>query len=342
MITMEEANVETVPAKRQPTRMKAIVHERYGRPDVLELREVDTPVLDADQVLVRVHASSVNPVEWYGVTGMLFARMGSGLRRPKITSVGGDLAGTVEAVGSDVTDLRPGDEVFGTGIGAWAEYAAAREARLVPKPANVSFEQAAAVPVAALTALQALRDHGRVQPGQKVLINGASGGVGTYAVQLAKWFGADVTAVCSTRNVELAESLGADRVVDYTKDDFTKLSERHELLVDVAGSRSFLQCRRVLTPDATFVLVGGRMTYRGLGPLPHIAGTILKSKGRSQSVKFFVAKMEKEDLGLLAELLEAGTVKSVIDRRYELSQAPEALAYLGEGHARGKVVIDIG
>jgi NADPH:quinone reductase-like Zn-dependent oxidoreductase len=308
---------------------------------VLELRDVDLPVIEDDQVLVRVQATSVNPVEWYGVTGMLFARIGTGLRSPKITSVGGDLAGRVEAVGSDVKDLRPGDEVFGAGIGAWAEYAAAREARLVPKPATVSFEEAAAVPVAALTALQALRNHGEVEAGQKVLINGASGGVGTYAVQLAKWFGADVTAVCSTSNVEQARSLGADRVVDYTHEDFTKLGERHDLMLDVAGSRSFLDCRRVLTPNAAFVLIGGRMTYRGLGPLPHLAGTILKSKGRSQRVKFFVAKMEKEDLGLLADLLEAGTVQSVIDRRYELSRAPAALAYLGEGHARGKVVITV-
>jgi len=338
MITMEERDVEAPEAKRA-TRMKAIVHERYGRPDVLELRDVDVPVIEDDQVLVRVHASSVNPVEWYGVTGPYFARIGTGLRRPKVTSVGADLAGRVEAVGKDVKDFRPGDEVFGTGSGAWAEYAAARQARLVLKPAGVSFEEAAAVPIAALTALQALRDHGKVQPGQKVLINGASGGVGTYAVQLAKWLGADVTAVCSTRKVELARSLGADRVVDYTQEDFTTRGERHDLMLDIAGSRSFFEYRRVLTPEASIVQIGGQMTYRGLGPLPHIAATMLKAKGRSQSLKFFVAKIDKPDLGLLAELLEAGTVKSVIDGRYELSRAAEALAYLGEGHARGKVVI---
>jgi NADPH:quinone reductase-like Zn-dependent oxidoreductase len=321
--------------------MKAIVHERYGRPDVLQLRDVEMPVIEDEQVLVRVHASSVNPVEWYGVTGLFFARIGDGVRKPKTTSVGGDLAGRVEAVGSGVTDLRPGDEVFGTGIGAWAEYAAARATRLAPKPANVSFEEAAAVPVAALTALQALRNQGEVEPGQKVLINGASGGVGTYAVQLAKWLGADVTAVCSTGNVELAASLGADRVVDYTREDFTRLTERHELMLDIAGSRSFLECRRVLTPDATVVVVGGPMTYRGLGPLPHIAAMMLKSKGRSQRVKFFTAKIEKADLAVLGELLETGKVRSVIDRRYELSRAPAALAYLGEGHARGKIVITV-
>ena len=321
--------------------MKAIVHERYGRPDVLELRDVDMPEIADEQVLVRVRAASVNPVEWYGVTGLFLARIGSGMRRPKDQSVGGDVAGVVEAVGKGVDDLEPGDEVFGTAAGSWAEYAAAREIRLARKPANISFEEAAAVPVAALTALQGLRDNGKVQPGQKVLINGASGGVGTFAVQLAKWLGAEVTAVCSTRNVEQAALLGADHVVDYTQEDFTRRGERYDVMLDIAGSRSFLACRRVLTPEATFVLIGGRMTYRRMGPLPHIGGTILKAKGRSQTVKFFTAKIEKEDLGLLAELLEAGTVRSVIDRRYELSRAAEALAYLGEGHARGKVVIAV-
>jgi NADPH:quinone reductase-like Zn-dependent oxidoreductase len=338
MITMEYSS-EEAPESKRTSRMRAVIHERYGRPDVLELRDVDKPVLEDQQVLVQVHATSVNPVEWYGVTAPIFARIGNGLRRPKVTSVGGDLAGRVEAVGKDVEDLRPGDEVFGTGIGAWAEYAVARETRLALKPAGVSFEDAAAAPVAGITALQALRDHGKVEPGQKVLINGASGGVGTYAVQLAKWLGADVTAVCSTRNVEQARSLGADRVVDYTQEDFTKLGQRHDVMLDIVGSRSFLACRRVLTRDATVVVVGGRMTYRGLGPLPHLAGTMLKGKGRSQHVKLFMAKINTEDLSLLGNLLEAGTVKSVIDRRYELSQAAEALAYLGEGHARGKVVI---
>src|SRR5438034_2217737 len=321
--------------------MKAIVHERYGRPDVLELREVDRPALEDDQVLVQVHASSVNPVEWYGVTGLILARMGSGVRRPKDPAVGGDLAGRVEAVGRDVTDFQPGDEVFGTSGGAWAEYASASPERLAPKPASVSFEEAAAVPVAGITALQALRDHGQVQPGQKVLINGASGGVGTFAVQLAKFFGADVTAVCSTRNVEQARSLGADRVVDYTQEDFTKLGERYDLMLDIAGSRSFLAFRRVLTPEATVVLIGGRMTYRGLGPLPHLGGTFLKSRGRSQTVKFFVAKINREDLAFLGELLEAGKVRSVIDRTYPLSEAPAALSYLGEGHARANIGVAV-
>jgi NADPH:quinone reductase-like Zn-dependent oxidoreductase len=321
--------------------MKAIVHERYGMPDVLELRDVDLPVIADNQVLLRVQASSVNPAEWYGVTGPLFARaFGGGLRKPKSTKVGADVAGVVETVGKDVTEFEPGDEVFGTSGASWAEYAPAREVRLVRKPANVSFEEAAAVPIAALTALQALRDNGGVQPGQKVLINGASGGVGTYAVQLAKVLGADVTAVCSTGNVDLARSLGADRVVDYTKEDFTQLGQRHDLMLDIAGSQPFRKFRRVLTPKATVVVVGAKFPSNGgIGPLSHVIGMKLAGLGRSQTVKFFIAKINKEDLGVLQELLEAGKVKSVIDRRFELSETADALRYLGEGHARGKVII---
>jgi NADPH:quinone reductase-like Zn-dependent oxidoreductase len=321
--------------------MFAILHERYGRPDVLELRDVDKPAIGDDQVLVRVHASSVNPVEWYGVSGPYFARVGNGVRRPKEQTVGADLAGTVEAVGRDVTSLEPGDEVFGVSGASWAEYTLARESRLAKKPANLTFEEAAAVPVAGVTALQALRDKGHVRPGRKVLINGASGGVGTFAVQLAKTFGAEVTAVCSTGNVEQARSLGADRVVDYTKEDFTQLGVQHDLVLDIAGSRSFLEMRKVLTPEATFVLVGGRMTYRGLGPLPHVGGTILKSRFRSQTVTFFVAKITTDDLSFLADLLESGQVRAVIDRTYPVSEAPAALEYLGEGHARAKVVLTV-
>ena len=328
-------------ATAQRGTMKAIVHERYGRPDVLELRDVDVPVAEDNQVLVRVHASSVNPVEWYGVTGPLFARTPTSLLKPKDTRVGGDLAGRVEAVGRDVEEFQPGDEVFGTGVGAWAEYACAGAARLGPKPARLSFEEAAAVPVAAITALQALRDVGRVQAGQRVLINGASGGVGTFAVQIAKAFGAEVTGVCSTTKVDMVRALGADRVIDYTREDFTQCGERHDVMLDIAGSRSFSDFRRALTREATVALVGGRMTYRGLGPLPHLAGTILVSRGRSQTVKFLVAKITKEDLAVLHELLESGKVTPVIDRRYDLSEAPAALAYLGEGHAKGKVIITV-
>jgi NADPH:quinone reductase-like Zn-dependent oxidoreductase len=319
--------------------MKAIVHERYG-PDALELRDVEKPVIEDQEVLVRVHASSVNPVEWYTVHGPFFVRVsGGGLRAPKSPAIGADLAGRIEAVGRDVEEFQPGDEVFGTSGGSWAEYAVAREARLTRKPANVSFEEAAAVPVAGLTALQAVRDHGRVQPGQKVLINGASGGVGTFAVQIAKHYGADVTAVCSTGNVDLVGSLGADRVCDYTREDFTRSGERHDVMLDVAGSRSFLEFRRVLTPEATVVIVGAPMSTKGLGPLKHIIGTRVKSIGRSQTATMFVAKIEKEDLGLMSELLATGKVRSVIDRRYELSQVADALRYLGTTHARGKVVI---
>jgi NADPH:quinone reductase-like Zn-dependent oxidoreductase len=321
--------------------MKAIRYDRYGK-DALELREVERPDIDDDQVLVRVHASSVNPVEWYTVEGPAFVRvMGGGLRRPKKSALGADLAGRVEAVGGGVRDLNVGDEVFGTSAASWAEYAPAREARLARKLASVSFEEAAAVPIAGLTALQAVRDHGNVQPGQRVLINGASGGVGTYAVQLAKEFGADVTAVCSTRNVELAHSLGADRVIDYGEQDFTRGSGRYEVILDIAGSRSFRELTRVLTPDATVVVVGAPMSSKGLGPLKHIVGTRVAATGRSQTVRLFQAKIEGADLAFMGELLESGKVRSVIDRRYELSQAREALDYLGEGHARGKIVITV-
>ena len=324
-----------------PGTMKAIIHKRYGSADAVELAEVDVPTIESHQVLVRVHASSVNPAEWYTVMGPFFARIGSGVRKPKSPSIGGDLAGVVEAVGRDVKEFQPGDAVFGTSGGSWAEYAAAREVRLVPKPANVSFEEAASVPIAAITALQALRNHGGVQRGQKVLINGASGGVGPFAVQLAKSFGAEVTAVCSTAKVDQTRSLGADRVVDYTQEDFTRSAERYDLMLDIAGSRPFSELRRVLTRDATVMVVGAKMSSRGLGPLKHIAAMRVTSLGRSQKVKFFVAKIGKDDLQLLAELLAAGTVKPVLDRRFQLSEASDALRYLGEGHARGKIVLTV-
>jgi NADPH:quinone reductase-like Zn-dependent oxidoreductase len=321
--------------------MKAIVHERYGSPDAVALRDVDPPTIQDHQVLVRVHASSVNPAEWYTIMGPFFARIPNGIRRPKSPTIGADLAGRVERVGADVEEFQPGDEVFGTSGAAWAEYAPARDVRLVPKPRNISFDEAAAVPIAALTALQALRDHGGVQPGQRVLINGASGGVGTFAVQLAKALGAEVTAVCSTRNVEQTASLGADVVCDYTNEDFTRSGVQHDLMLDIAGSRSFSEVRRVLTRDATVVVVGAKMSARGLGPLKHIAAMRLTSLGKSQKVKFFVAKMNKEDLAVVAELMASGKVRPVIDRRYSLSEVPEALRYLGEGHARGKIVITV-
>jgi NADPH:quinone reductase-like Zn-dependent oxidoreductase len=326
-----------------PTTMRAVVHERYGPPEVLDVREVDVPAIEDDQVLVRVYASSVNPVEWYGVHGPLFARIPArALRRPKITTIGADLAGRVEAVGRDVKDLRPGDDVFGSsGVASWAEYAPARASRLARKPANISFEEAATVPVAGLTALQAVRDHAQIQPGQKVLINGAAGGVGTFAVQLAKTFGAEVTAVCRTQNVDQARTLGANHVVDYTQEDFTRRRERYDVLLDIAGSRSFLQLRRVLTPKATVVAIGAPMRAKGLGPLRHIIGMMVLAIGRSQKLKFFIAKIQHDDLAVMADYLAAGTVKPVIDRRYELTEVSEALDYLGTQHARGKIVITV-
>jgi NADPH:quinone reductase-like Zn-dependent oxidoreductase len=341
--------MSTVTASRPPQTnsapevggMKAVVCERYG-PDAVEMREVAKPLVADDQVLVRVHASSVNPVEWYGVYAPPFVRVISRqLRRPKDHSLGVDLAGTVEAVGKDVTAFHPGDEVFGASGASWAEYAVAPALKLARKPTNVSFEEAAGVPIAGLTALQALRDHGGVQPGQKVLINGASGGVGTYAIQIAKALGADVTAVCSTQNVELAHSLGADRVIDYTREDFTRIGECHDLIIDIAGSRSFAKLRRILTPRATVVVVGARMKYSLLGPLKHMIGSVLEAIGRSQKVKLFMAEIQTPDLAYLAELIESGEVRSVIDRRYPLSHAVEALRYLGEGHAQGKIILTI-
>ena len=339
--------MSTVTVSREPrtdgtpevSGMNAVILERYG-PDAVELRNVAKPPVDHDQVLVRVHASSVNPVEWYGVYAPPFVRVLSRqLRRPKDDRLGIDLAGTVEAIGKDVTAFRPGDEVFGASDASWAEYAVAPEGKLARKPASASFEDAAGVPVAGLTALQALRDQGAVQPGQKVLINGASGGVGTYAIQIAKALGAEVTAVCSTQNVELARSLGADRVVDYMREDFTRLAQRHDLIIDIAGSRSFAKLRRVLAPRATVVVVGAKMSYSLLGPLKHMIGMVVESIGRRQKVKLFMAEVGTSDLAYMAELIESGKVRSVIDRRYPMTEAVEALRYLGEGHARGKIIL---
>jgi NADPH:quinone reductase-like Zn-dependent oxidoreductase len=322
--------------------MRAIVRDGYGSPDMLQLREVDRPQPGEGDVLVRVHAASVNPADWYAMMGTPWiTRPQSGLRRPRSSRVGLDLAGVVAAVGGGVTRLTPGDEVFGAGTGTLAEYTAAPEAGLVVKPANVSFEQAAAVPVAGLTALQGLRDRGRVRPGQQVLINGASGGVGTFAVQLAKAFGGEVTAVCSTRNLDQARSLGADQVIDYTQEDFTRTGRRYDLLLDIAGSRSWSGCRRVLTPHGTLVLVGAPKGGRLLGPLGHILRVRLASLRASQKMTFFISKERTEDLTALGELLEAGTVTPVVERTYALAETADAFRYLGEGHARGKLVVTV-
>jgi NADPH:quinone reductase-like Zn-dependent oxidoreductase len=320
--------------------MKAIVQDRFGSPDVLELREIDKPEVGAGEVLVQVHAVSVNPADWYAMAGIPYvARAQMGLRKPKSNRLGVDLAGVVAAVGGAVTRLKAGDEVFGGGTGALAEYVAVPEDALVLKPANLSFEQAAAVPVAALTALQGLRDKGRIQPGQQVLINGASGGVGTFAVQLAKSLGAEVTGVCSTRNVDMVASLGADQVIDYTQEDFTLSDWHYDLLLDVAGSRSWSACRRVLNPQATLVMVGAPKGTRLMGPLGHILKVRLASLRASQRVVFFISSLNNQDLEALRELLEAGTVTPVVERSYALSDAADALRYLGEGHAQGKLVI---
>jgi NADPH:quinone reductase-like Zn-dependent oxidoreductase len=321
--------------------MKAIVRDRYGPPEVLELGEVEKPELPDDRVLVRVHAASVARGDWYGLTGLYIGRAEMGLRKPKSRLVGGDFAGTIEAVGRDVTELHPGDDVFGARSGALAEYACARMSSIALKPANVTFEEAAAVPTSAITALQGLRDKGQLQPGQKVLINGASGGVGTFAVQIAKALGAEVTAVCSTRNVDLARSLGADHVVDYTREDFTRSDQRYDLMFDNAGNRSWRECKRVLKRHARVVLVGGQMGGPALGPLGHVIKSKLASMFGSRKAVFFVASFNGADMQVLRELLEAGKVTPVIDRRYPLSEVADAFRYLGEGHAQGKVVITI-
>jgi NADPH:quinone reductase-like Zn-dependent oxidoreductase len=322
--------------------MRAYIQERYVAPDALELRTVERPRVADDTVLVRVRATSVNPVDWYGIAGKPWvARPMTGLRRPKEPLVGTDFAGTVEAVGKDVAHVRPGDDVYGGKTGSFAEFVTVRDA-VVRKPANLSFEEAAAVPVAGVTALQALRQHGRVQPGQKVLVNGASGGVGTFAVQVAKALGAEVTAVCSTGNCETVGSLGADRVVDYKREDFTRCGERFDLMLDVNGVGSWRRYRRVLRPDATLVIVGSGTRKPLLGPLGHIAALKLASIRSSRTVVFAIAKLTRDDLDFLRELIESGRVRPVIDRRYdELADVPAALGYLGEGHARGKIVVTV-
>jgi NADPH:quinone reductase-like Zn-dependent oxidoreductase len=323
--------------------MKAAVREKFGPPEVVELRELERPVPADDEVLVRIHASSINISDWYGVLGRPYiGRVATGLRGPKELRLGTDYAGQVEAVGKDVTQFRPGDEVFGARTGAWAEYVAAKADRgIVPKPANVSFEEAAAVPVAALTALQAIRDKGQLPPGQKVLINGASGGVGTFAISIAKALGGEVTAVCSPRNVEIARSLGADHVVDYTQEDFARRGERYDVLVDVAGGRSWSDCRRVLDPQGTLVIVGGPRKNRLLGPLGGVIRLRLGGMLARRKVVFFLAQVNKEDMEVLRELLEAGKLAPIVDARFALSEIVEALRYFGEAHPRGKVVITV-
>ncbi len=321
--------------------VRAVVHCRYGGPEVLRLEDVARCILSENQLLVRVRAASVNPLDWHGMRGTPYlARVVMGLRYPKDARIGVDFAGTVEAVGSNVTRFKPGDAVFGGATGALAEYVCAHEHRAAAKPASLGFEEAAALPIAGITALQALRDAGELQPGQEVLINGASGGVGTYAVQIAKALGAKVTGVCSTRNVELVRSLGANRVIDYTREDFTRMDARYDLILDNVANRSLSEFKRMLKPGGRYVLVGGG-TGQWIDPLPRVVGAWLMSRFGSQKMEFFLAHMDGGDLGALADLVEAGKVKPVIDRRYSLSEAPEAIRYLEGGHARAKVIVTV-
>ena len=320
--------------------MKAITYHRYGSPDVLEFQEVDEPVAKDDEVLVRVRAVSVNPRDWHFMRGLPYVVRPFGLRSPKDGVLGSDVAGQIEAVGRNVTRFRPGDEVFADVLtGGFAEYTGVSEDFLGLKPANLTFEQAAAVPLAALTALQGLRDHGRIRPGQKVLIIGASGGVGTFAVQIAKSFGADVTGVCSTRNLDMVRSLGADHVIDYTQEDFTQRGQKYDLILQLAGTRSPSDCRRALTPKGTLLLSSGESSGRWIGPIGRIIKALVLSPFVSQRLAPFEAKRSREDLQILKELIEAGKVTPVIDRTYSLSEVPEAIRHLEEGHARGKIVI---
>jgi NADPH:quinone reductase-like Zn-dependent oxidoreductase len=327
----------------QATTMKAIVQDTYGSTETLQLRDIARPGVGDDDVLVRVHAAGVHIGDWHVMTGLpyLLRVVGFGLRAPRARIRGIDVAGTVEAVGKGVTRFQVGDEVFGTCDGAFAEYASAREDRLAPKPANLTFEQAAAVPTAAFAALQALRDKGRIQPGQKVLIIGASGGVGLFAVQIAKSFGADVTGVCSTTKVDLVRSLGADHGIDYTRTDFTRSGQRYDLILEMGGRRSLSQLRRVLTPRGTLVLVGGEGGDRWIGGMDRWIRAMVLSPFVSQTLGPVASTENTEDLQFVKDLIEAGKVTPVIDSTYALSEVPDAIRHLKEGRARGKIVITV-
>ena len=325
--------------------MKAIVYCDYGLSN-LKLEEIEKPTPTDDQVLVRVRAASVNPYDWHFVEGTpkIMRAMGVGLRKPKDTRLGVDFAGTIEAVGKNVTQYKPGDEVFGGRGGAFAEYVCRRaDGAIALKPANITFEQAASVNIAGITALQGLRDKGKVEPGQKVLINGASGGVGTFAVQIAKSFGADVTGVCSTRNVDLVRSLGADHVIDYTKEDFAKGEQRYDVILDNVPNHSLAECRRILNPKGKYVMIGGGgpNDNRWVGPFGRVIHTLILSPFINQKMAMMMADANHNDLTLLADMMQSGKLKPVIDRTYKLSEVPEAIRYLEEGHARGKVVITV-
>jgi len=323
--------------------MKAIVRDTYGSPDVLELRDIDKPEIGDDELLVHVHAAGVDRGVWHVMTGLPYPirLAGYGLRAPKNLVIGSDVAGVVEALGKDVSRFQPGDEVFGIGKGTFAEYVCAREDKLAHKPAKLTFEQAAVLAISGLTALQALRDHGKVRPGQEVLVIGASGGVGTYAVQLAKAFGAHVTGVCSTKKVEMVRSIGADHVIDYAREDFAEGEQRYDLILDIGGNSSLSRLRRTLTPEGTLVIVGGEGGGRWLGGTDRQLRALMLSPFVAQKLGTFVSSENHEDMIALKELIEAGKVTPVIDTTYPLSEVPEAIRYLEEGHAQGKVVITV-
>jgi NADPH:quinone reductase-like Zn-dependent oxidoreductase len=324
-------------------RMKAIVYRQYGSPDVLKLEEVEKPTPAANQLLIKVHDASLNPLDWHFMRGKPYImRLQVGMGTPKSTRIGVDFSGTVEAVGADVKQFKPGDEIFGTADGALAEYVTSTEVGLALKPSNMTFEQAASVPIAAITALQGLRDKGELKAGQKVLINGASGGVGTFAVQIAKSLGADVTGVCSTRNVDLVRSIGADHVIDYTKEDFTKGSQRYDLIFDTVGNHALLDYRRVLNPHGIFVIIGAPSDDPWLGPLASPIKAFVISPFVSQKFTMLMADANKtSDLDTLRDLMQAGKLTPVVDRQYTLNEAPAAMRYLEQGHARGKVIVSL-
>jgi NADPH:quinone reductase-like Zn-dependent oxidoreductase len=321
--------------------MKAIIHSRYGPPDALELKDIDQPVTHDDAVLVRVHAAAIGKGDWLTVQGLPYvARLRYGLPNPKHPVPGFDVAGRIEAVGPNASQLQPGDEVFGWCDGSFAEYASVPEGQLALKPANLTFEQAAAVPISGFAALQALRDTGGVQPGQTVVIIGASGGVGSFAVQLAKAFGAEVTGVCSTKSLDLVRSIGADHVIDYTQQDFTRTGQRYDLILEMAGNRALADLRRALTPNGTLVLVGGSggRWFMGTG---RTLRAVLVSPFVGQRLRSFLSKPKGADLVVLQELLEAGKLTPVIDRTFPLSETPEAIRYVGERSTQGKTVITV-
>jgi NADPH:quinone reductase-like Zn-dependent oxidoreductase len=338
-------NICSRPTLARGVLMKAVVHCDYGTADVLKVEEIERPTPEADQMLVRVRAASVNPLDWHYMRGTPYImRLDGGLRRPKVIRLGVDYAGTVEAVGKNIKRFKPGDEVFGGKTGAFGEYVVVREDRAVAlKPTNVTFEQAASVPIAGITALQAIRDKGKVQPGQKVLINGASGGVGTFAVQIAKSLGAEVTGVSSTRNLELVRSIGADHVIDYTREDFAKGAQRYDVILDNVGNRALSDITRVLKPKGIYIPIGGGGPNDGnwIGPLGGLLKTLAMSPFVSQKFVPFMADLNNADLGVLHDLMQAGKVTPVIDRRYKLSETADAIRYVEQGHARGKVVITV-